>query len=142
MKKSEELALIVQGKNALYGRLEADLKPANDDQAAEQFMEAEVVVDEYLDAIKTRSLSWPDRQNLAYACAYLLVTTRTMTEADYELLGRLNSPSVGVDMLGIATHVLDMRARAEAGLKRLADEEMSLASQETEGVIEAGDIPF
>jgi len=142
MKKSEEKALLIQGKNSLYDRLTAELKHADDEGAVEQFLDAEAIVDQYLYAINEQSMDWPDRQGLAYACTHILVTTKTMTQCDWDFLGRLNSVMLGISMIAIAPQIKDMKDRAIAGLEKMAASERKISQLHGVNQPLENDMPF
>lgn len=142
MKKANERDLINAGIAALHDRLRSELKNTDDDAAAEQFICAEVIIDQYLHAIEERSTSWPDRQELAYACIHVLVTTQSLTKDDLELLGRLNALSVGISMFAISPQVADMKTRVIANIERMAAAEVGGPVQQPFLPLPEDDVPF
>lgn len=119
-KSIAEKALIEKGREDLYARLSAELKHAADDGAADQFIAAEHVVSQYLDAVGQGRDSLPDRNELAFACALLLVTTKTIEKRDLELLGRLSTMEIGISLFAMSDEIEEIRTRAIAGLDKLA----------------------
>lgn len=119
---SKKQEVIDRGCAALFARLEAELKHADDESSTEQFLNAEATVDRYLDAVAQRTPTFPVSEDLAFACALLLTTTHALAEHDMALLGLLCSPGIGVDMVAIAPQVEEMKTRAIARLESLANE--------------------
>ncbi|MEX3960138.1 hypothetical protein [Trinickia sp. EG282A] len=124
----------------LFARLNAELRHADDPKSFEQFDAAESTIEQYLDAVAEGSSSLPDAQDLAFACALLLVTTRTIEKRDIEFLQRLNAPEAGISLYGIASEIARMKTRAIAGLERLALGEGDSISQRAQSP--DGDVPF
>ncbi|MFL9966705.1 hypothetical protein PQR02_38260 [Paraburkholderia sediminicola] len=118
--RSADLVKIREAHKALIARMERELKPADDERSIAQALEAEDTVDRYLAAVQEQSLAHPDRQELAFALAFLLLTSQTMKERDLDLLGRLNAPSIGMSLFAIAAQVEEMKLRAITGYEKLA----------------------
>ncbi|AOK42568.1 hypothetical protein [Burkholderia vietnamiensis] len=137
-----ERELIDRSRDALYMRLSSELKHADDEESAEQFLGAESVVDQYLDATAQGTASLPDRQDLAFACALLLVTTRTIQKRDLELLGRLNATEIGISLFSISGQIEEMRTRAIAGLAKLAQAGDAGTDLPLQTPSPDGDVPF
>jgi len=133
---------INKGRQALIARLSAELKLADDEGSVEQFLDAESTIEQYLDAVAHGSTSLPESQELAFACALLLVTTKTLEVGDIELLGRLNAPEVGISMFGISEQIKDMKTRAIARLEKLAESDDRDSSPPSVDPFADGDVPF
>lgn len=73
---------IDRGHKALLARLAAELRDADDESSTEQFLAAEAAVDRYLDAVAQRTISLTVSQDLAFACAVLLITTQAVERRD------------------------------------------------------------
>jgi len=89
---------------------------------------------------KTVPRSLPDRQDLAYACALVLVMSQALTDLDFELIGRLYAPEVPVSMFALSKDIADMKARAVAAAEKLSgahDMPRGPADSSTDG-----DVPF
>jgi hypothetical protein len=129
--KQRDYAAIEEGRTRLLARLTAELKHADDDASAEQFIEAERIVDQYLDAVRDGSASLPDSQELAFACLLMLVVTQTIKQSDLVTLARLNAPRVGVELYSISGEISDMKARAIERLEMWASPDAG-----------DGDVPF
>jgi hypothetical protein len=113
---------IERGRKTLLARLTEELKHADDESSTEQFFDAEATVDRYLGALAQRTTALPVAEDLACACAVLLVTTQAVEQRDMSLLGQLCAPEVGVDMVAIAPQVEEMKTRAIARLEKLAND--------------------
>ncbi|OZI28670.1 hypothetical protein CEG14_22220 [Bordetella genomosp. 1] len=120
MPKPADQAQLNASNADLWARLTDSLSHYDGEAAADSFMEAEGLIDTYLEAVAAQSTNLPDRQALALACAHLLVTMRTMTEDDLATLVRLNATSLGVSLYALAPTVAEMKQRALAGLQVMA----------------------
>lgn len=134
--------LIDKGRKALIARLSMEQKHADDEGLVEQFLDAESTIEQYLDAVAQGSTSLPESQDLAFACALLLVTTKALEESDMELLGRLNAPEVGVSIFAVSRQVEDMKTRAIARLEKLAELDGHVSRRPSLDPSADGDVPF
>jgi hypothetical protein len=116
-KGSDERIEISKAQTALLARMERELKPADDELSIKQALDAEDTVDKYL--VEERSISHPDRQELAFVLAVLLLTSKTLEERDLDLLGRLNAPRIGLSLFAIAAQVEEMKGQAIFGYEKL-----------------------
>ncbi|ONN67806.1 hypothetical protein [Herbaspirillum sp. VT-16-41] len=112
--KINKADLMRKGRDALFARVKAELKHANDEKSHEQFDDAKSTIDRYLDAAQQRQTDMPSSEDLAFACAILLLTTQAMEQSDFDFLGALCAPELGVDMFGLAPRVAELKARAIA----------------------------
>ena len=87
----------------MLDRAKKELSAHNNDTIAEQFIVAENNVDRFLHAIESRTINFPNSQQLAWSCLTILVVTGELTRVDTELLARLYAPSVSVSMFHIAS---------------------------------------
>lgn len=135
-RKIDKNEAIARGREALIVRLKAELKHGDDD-STEQFLDAEAVVDQYLEAVEKKISALPTSEDLAFACAVLLVPTQAVKQRDMALLGQLCASEIGVDMYAIAPQIEEMKSRAIARLEKLAGQHDALeASSLTD------DVPF
>ncbi|WP_427308986.1 hypothetical protein [Cupriavidus sp. H39] len=140
MRKLTERDFVQKSQDALHACLATALKDADDESWAEQFLEAEATISTYLQAVEDGSPSLPDRQDLAYACALVLVMSQALTDLDFELIGRLYAPEVPVSMFALSKDIADMKARAVAAAEKLGgahDMPRGPADSSTDG-----DVPF
>ena len=119
-RKFDKNEAIAKGREALIARLKAELKHGDDDDSTEQFLDAEAVVDQYLEAVENKMATLPTSDDLAFACAVLLVPTQAVEQRDMALLGQLCASEVGVDMYAIAPQIEEMKSRAIARLEKMA----------------------
>jgi hypothetical protein len=119
-RKFDRNEAIVKGREALIARLKAELKHGDDDDSTEQFLDAEAVVDQYLEAVENKMATLPTSDDLAFACAVLLVPTQAVEQRDMAFLGQLCASEVGVDMYAIAPQIEEMKSRAIARLEKMA----------------------
>ncbi|AJE97265.1 hypothetical protein [Pandoraea apista] len=122
-RRATEPGLIQAANEGLLARMERELKSSDDESSIEQFIGAECIVDQYLTAVGDQSAEFPDRQDLAFSLALLLVTSRTLVASDMDLLGRLNAPEVGVSLIAISSQVEEMKVRAITAVNRLVQSE-------------------
>lgn len=130
---------VARGCKALLTRMTAELKNKDDENSTEQFLDAEATVDQYLDAIKHRTPAIPMSEDLAFACAVLLVTAQAIEQRDMELLGHLCAPEIAVDMVVIAPQVEEMKTRA---ITRVEIEKLSNEQERLSDWPEIDDVPF
>jgi hypothetical protein len=134
--KKRRLDSISKGRDGLFLRLKEELKHADDESSYEQFDEAEATVDRYLESVRQRGTDMPTSENLAFACAILLLMTNSMEQRDFDLLGELCAPDLGIDMIALAPQVAELKTRAIAGLEALAKQENSArTSGEDDGTV-------
>ena len=119
-RKIDKDEAVAKGSAALMARLKAELKHADDDASTTQFLDAEAVVEQYLEAVEKKVATLPTSENLAFACAILLMPTQAFEQRDMALLGQLCAPEVGVDMYPIASRIEEMKSRAIARLEKIA----------------------
>lgn len=119
-RKFDKNQAIARGREALIARLKVELKDGDDDDSTEQFLDAEAVVDQYLEAVEKEMATLPTSDDLAFACAVLLVPTQAVEQRDMDLLGQLCASEVGVDMYAIAPQIEEMKSRAIARLEKMA----------------------
>ncbi|MFY2610842.1 hypothetical protein ACOTJQ_28900 [Achromobacter xylosoxidans] len=122
MPKPTKQQLLTAANLDLFDRLKRSLPDAdeNHDVAADAFINAEILIEAYLDAVNARSTQLPAGPDLALACAHVLVATQAVTEADLDILSRLNAPALGAPLYEFAPHVADMKRRALAALELMA----------------------
>lgn len=128
---------IVRGRKALLTRMTAELKNKDDESSTEQFLDAETTVDQYLDAVMHRTTAIPVSEDLAFACAILLITAQAIEQRDMGLLGQLCAPEIAVDLVAIAPQIEEMKMRAIIRLAKLANEQEQLSDWP-----EIDDVPF
>lgn len=116
---------LLASRNDLVKRFDETLPDANADLEAscDAFLDAEILIDTYIEAVESQTTELPDPQALALACTHLLVTTCTLTEADMKVLARLNAPALGVSLYELAPVIAAMKHRAIAGLEAMAKAE-------------------
>lgn len=117
--KVDKAEAVAKGSEALIARLKAELKQADDDAPTDQFLDAETVVEQYLEAVEQKAATLPTSEDLAFACAVLLMPTQAFEQRDMALLGQLCAPEVGVDMYAIAPRIEEMKSRAIARLEKI-----------------------
>lgn len=122
MPKLNKRQLLIAANHDLYDRLERTLPDAgeDDEKAENAFMEAEIVIDTYLEGVAAQSAQLPAGPDLALACAHVLVATQALTQEDMATLTRLNAPALGVPLYEVAPQVADMQRRALAALETMA----------------------
>jgi hypothetical protein len=136
-RKFDKYEAIAEGREALIARVKAELKHGDDDDSTEQFLDAEAVVVQYLDAVQSKMATLPTSEELAFACAVLLVPTQAIEQRDMALLGQLCASEVGVDMYAIAPQIEEMKSRAIARLEKMAGQD---ETQQASSLID--DVPF
>lgn len=119
-RKFDKNQAIARGREVLLAKLKVELKHGEDDASTEQFLDAEAVVDQYLEAVEAKTATLPTSDELAFACAILLVPTQAVEKQDMDLLGQLCASAVGVDMYAIAPQIKEMKSRAIARLEKMA----------------------
>lgn len=122
MRKPNHSQLLLAANQDLFDRLERSLPPADedDDKACDAFLDAEGLIDTYLDSVAAGSTQLPAARDLALACAHVLVATRTLTKGDLATLTRLNAPELGASLYEVAPLVSGMKERALTALKAMA----------------------
>ena len=72
----------------------AEKEPVDDETASELWLEAEAIVDTYIEAAESRSIEdLPSRQELGESCFWLLFQTKVLREDEhYRLIVELLSP--------------------------------------------------
>lgn len=136
-RKFDKSQAFARGREALFARLQVELKHGDDDDSTEQFLDAEAVVDQYLEAVEKKMATLPTSDDLAFACAVLLVPTKAVEQRDIDLLGQLCASEVGVDMYAIAPQIEEMKSRAIARLEKMAGQH---EASEARSLID--DVPF
>ena len=121
-RKFDRKEAIARGSEALITRMKAELKHADDDASIEQFHDAEAVVDQYLEAVKKKMATLPTSEDLAFACAVLLMPTLVVEQRDKALLEQLCASEVGVNMYAIAPRIEELKSRAIARLEKMAEQ--------------------
>lgn len=123
MSKPTKQQLLTAANLDLFDRLKRSLPDADEDHdvAVDAFIDAEILIDAYLDAVDARSSQLPAGPDLALACAHVLVATQAVTQADLDILSRLNAPALGAPLYEFAPQVADMKRRALAALEPMAN---------------------
>lgn len=116
--KRENIALD-QATKAMVERAANEWPASDDDEAiAKQFVEAESDINNYLAAVENRSATFPDAQELAWACYSALAFTDELQPGDAKFLARLYASSLGASMFEIAPKIRDIRNRAVQKLEK------------------------
>ena len=136
MPKLKKRALLIAANRDLVERLVQSFPDANEDdeKAADAFIDAEVVIDSYLDSVAARSADLPTGPDLALACAHVLVATEKLVQDDLETLTRLNAPELGVSLYEFAPKVAEMKRRALAGLEALATDPLANKQEDSDPI--------
>lgn len=137
---------LLASRNDLVKRLYDTLPDANADLEAsvDAFLDAEILIDTYIEAVDSQTTELPDPQALALACTHLLVTTRTINDADLKSLARLNAPALGASLYELAPVIVEMKHRALAGLEVMAKAEAETEARKKHGIspIPDDELPF
>ncbi|AEF89708.1 hypothetical protein DelCs14_2696 [Delftia sp. Cs1-4] len=146
MAKTSVKEQLAASKNDLVERLYGTLPDANADSEAwgDAFLDAEILIDTYIEAVESQTTELPDPQGLALACIHLLFTTRTLTEEDLKALTRLNAPALGASLYELAPVIFEMKRRALAGLEAMARTEAEAEARKKRALSPLSDdeIPF
>lgn len=109
-----------------FAKMVALLKPqpADDDAATEQWLNAEGVVDSYIEGVEARSADLPGRQELGEACLCLLSMVGLIRNDDnLKLVSELLMPEVGLELYALLPRVQKLMGEAIAELEALAKAE-------------------
>lgn len=137
-----ERGVIEKARRALFARVSAEMSEPDDETHVEHVLEAESEIDRYLDAVREGSALLPDPQNLAFACALLLVVAKVLEQRDVDLLGWLNAPEIGVSMYAVSGQITEIKERAIAGLEKLDEAARRTATQRSNAPSSGDDVPF
>lgn len=122
MRKPSQSQLLLAANRDLFDRLERSLPSTDEDdeKACDAFLDAEGLIDAYLDSVAEGSTELPEASDLALACAHVLVATQALTQDDLATLTRLNASGLGTSLYELAPQVANMKKRALTALKALA----------------------
>lgn len=96
-------------------------EPTDDDSAAEMWMEAECVVDGYIEAVEGQSIDLPTARELGEACFRLLQLTGSIhKDENLYLVAELLAPKNGLLMYSLLPRVKKLKDEAVATLDRQA----------------------
>jgi hypothetical protein len=122
VRKPSQSQLLLAASQDLFDRLERSLPSADEDdeRACDAFLDAEGLIDAYLDSVASGSTELPAASDLALACAHVLVATQALTQDDLTTLTRLNAPGLGGHRYTKCPQVANMKERALTALKAMA----------------------
>lgn len=105
-------------------------QPENIRAATEKRLEAEKVIDEYIDAVQARKADLPNRQDLADACLYLLKIYETdHNDHMLKFVQELLMPEVGISMYGILPEVRQLKDEIMGQLEKLSTNKIRVESE-------------
>ena len=99
----------------------AEKEPVDDETASELWLEAEAIVDTYIEAAESRSIEdLPSRQELGESCFWLLFQTKVLREDEhYRLIVELLSPQLGLSLFDLLPRVRKLREAALDALEAM-----------------------
>ena len=99
----------------------AEKEPVDDETASELWLEAEAIVDTYIEAAESRSIEdLPSRQELGESCFWLLFQTKVLREDEhYRLIVELLSPQLGLSLFDLLPLVRKLREAALDALESM-----------------------
>ncbi|MGY6564209.1 MAG: hypothetical protein ACXIU5_05670 [Halomonadaceae bacterium] len=98
--------------------------PIDETAAAERWVEAETVVDNYMAAVEEKSADLPNKSELGEACFWLLCLVDLLRrDENWELVSSLLVPGCGVEMYAILPRVRKLKTEALVGLETMVKAE-------------------
>lgn len=92
-----------------------------DEEAPEQWLEAETVIDYYIAAVEAGSADLPDRLELGEACFTLTWMAGIYRDEDHaRLISDLLTPEVGIGFYNIFPEVMNLRIEAISAMEAQA----------------------